>query len=560
MRLGDEIRSTCPTAAARRRQARSLAMVLPCLILIVFLGALPACGHGGGGGALPGTSPPPPPPSQDPPTVLGLVNPAEPPPVLASIDFANTRLATILPQIDPLTLPGSPRPRLVLGQTMLVVGELLDAATQVFVAGVPVPVQYRASAGGLDGILVHLPISLPEGIGRGVVVVPGGGTSIGPLPVDLIRAGMVLDVGDSPGVRIFDLATGDLVGSAEVFPQTYPSGAGLAAAPTYTGLAIERRGGFYMAVDAANRDLILGPIRPLPRDLNPGQFSFPLRLRLRDLVTAAYHGSVPPGPIDLSFSRDAATLTITFAGSSSSGVVVLDASVLDSPKSLASNSILGHPQAYGQRSVIVFSGTPAGLPDRVLPSPIPGIFLVTDDTSSLHVIDEGRVASRSLFLGKDPAGMAFASLAGGSVVAYVTLARENKVVWFDLKGLVDSGLAGTPVLTAAFASGSKPIDLAVRPQGDYALLCNAVTRDLTVFRVDPTDGSLGYLGSVPLGSGGLGSLAVSPDGAFAFVTAGAGGELLMVDLTNVGDPGQIPPPTPISLGGYPVRLALQPGT
>ena len=117
-----------------------------------------------------------------------------------------------------------------------------------------------------------------------------------------------------------------------------------------------------------------------------------------------------------------------------------------------------------------------------------------------------------------------------------------------------------PVDDTSSGSSLNPVKLSLHPGGGVLYSVHDATSNLTVYAIDPLNGTLATVTGSPVGSGGTGAvdIAVTPDGSFAYVANSTSGDIgiFTVDATGLLVPNATS--ASITTGGVPQALAIDP--
>jgi YVTN family beta-propeller protein len=126
--------------------------------------------------------------------------------------------------------------------------------------------------------------------------------------------------------------------------------------------------------------------------------------------------------------------------------------------------------------------------------------------------------------------------------------------------LSDINSVQPPVDDTSAGSSLNPVQLRLHPSGNFLYSVHDATSNVTVYSVDPLDGTLTGVTGSPVASGGTGSIdmAITPDGSFAYV---ANASSANIGLFSVDSSGLLLPnttSTSLTTGGVPQALAIDP--
>jgi 6-phosphogluconolactonase (cycloisomerase 2 family) len=163
--------------------------------------------------------------------------------------------------------------------------------------------------------------------------------------------------------------------------------------------------------------------------------------------------------------------------------------------------------------------------------------------------------------GGTPVSMAFGSSGQFAYVANqgtdtITVHSKNA----SSGSLSDINAVQSPVDDSSAGSSLNPVELSLHPSGDFLYSVHNTTSNVTIYTIDPLDGTLTAVTGSPVASGGTGAvdIAITPDGNFAYVANTTSGDIgiFTVDATGL----LIPNTTSalLSTGGVPQALAIDP--
>jgi DNA-binding beta-propeller fold protein YncE len=157
--------------------------------------------------------------------------------------------------------------------------------------------------------------------------------------------------------------------------------------------------------------------------------------------------------------------------------------------------------------------------------------LLSDNISALLVSDTGAGAYQATPVGNafvpGPGALAMDPVAGSFLWA-TTYQVSGGVTTFA------TNASGALTLAGTVATGALPKSIAVHPSGNFVYVGNEASRYLSMYIVDRGTGSLTPNGTLPNVVLNPVSLAVTPDGRFAYALDGAGGIARMSVNTTTG--------------------------
>ncbi len=162
--------------------------------------------------------------------------------------------------------------------------------------------------------------------------------------------------------------------------------------------------------------------------------------------------------------------------------------------------------------------------------------------------------------GGTPVSMAFGSSGSFAYVAN----QSTDTITVHQKDPSSGALSGInavqPPIDDSSGGSTHPVKLDLHPSGNFLYAVHDTSGDVTIYAIDPLDGTLASVTGSPVSSGGTGAIdiAITPDGNFAYVANSTSGD---IGLFTVDASGVLIPNTSSALlttGLVPQALAIDP--